>query len=474
MSSRPTDANQKVPAGVAAGHPATTEIGLRVLAAGGSAADAGVAAMLASCVAESVLTGIAGGGFVTYHEAATGTTTCLDFFCAVPGLEARAPAAPMVPISVAFGGVPQRYEIGASSVGVPGVPAGCGELHRRWGRLPWQRVVAPAVSLARSGTLLPLPHAHTLISLAPAMLPGFGSQVYAPDGKLLEGGDLLHHPGLDVALGILAEEGPAAFYTGRVGQLMVDTVQAGGGVLTERDLAAYRVLPLPVEQAPLNGARVLARLDLNDFIPTLASLPPVEALTSGERAVALATALRAFGTSRVGDTTNISIVDSDGNACVITLTLGIGSGVWLPGLGVHLNSMLGEGELIRPGTLPGERMASCMCPTVVVDDAGALLMAIGSAGATRIRTALTQTLVNVLIDGDDMRTAIRRPRIHVISDLVHAEPGYPADELDALAGAGYTVQQWDRLDHYFGGVSAVGAAGAAGDPRRGGIGRLLG
>ncbi|WP_238007660.1 gamma-glutamyltransferase [Dactylosporangium sp. AC04546] len=430
-----------------------------------------MAATLASCVAESVLTGLAGGGFATYYEAATGTTTCLDFFCAVPGLDAGRAAAPMVPISIAFGGVPQRYEIGASSVGVPGVPAGMATLHRRWGRLPWQRVVTPAASLARSGTLLPHPHASTLASIAPAMLPGLGAAVYAPGGKLLEGGELLHHPGLDVALGILAEEGPAAFYTGRVGRLMADVVQAGGGVLTAADLAAYRVLSVPVVSAPLAGASVQARADLNDFVATVAALP-ADLSSPGARTVALANALRAAGSQRIGDTTNISVVDPAGNACVVTVTLGIGSGVWLPDLGVHLNSMLGEGDLVLPGVGPGERMASCMCPTVVTSPDG-LVMGIGSAGATRIRTALLQTLVNVLVDGDDMRTAIRRPRFHVVADVVHLEAGFPAVASDALVAAGFTVQHWDRLDHYFGGVSAVGLAGAAGDPRRGGIGLLL-
>lgn len=424
--------------------------------------------MLAGCAAESVLTGLAGGGFATYFDAATGTTTCLDFFCAVPGLGGTAPAAPMVPIKISFGGVPQRYEIGASSVGVPGIPAGAGEIHRRWGSLPWQRVVAPAMNLARSGVLLPGPHARTLASLAPAMLPGFGAAVYAPEGRLLEGGDLLHHPGLDAAFGILSEEGPAAFYTGRVGQLMLAQVQAGGGVLSAQDLAAYRVLQVPVAAAPFVDCRVLARSDLNETIRTIAALP------TGFSPPALADALLVYGSQRLGDTTNISVVDGSGNACVITMTLGIGAGVWLPGLGVHLNSMLGEGELIRPGTLPGERMASCMCPTVVLDAAGGLVMAIGSAGATRIRTALIQTLTNVLVDGDDMTTAIRRPRFHPVAAdgarLVHVEPGLdPAP----FADADYVVQQWDRLDHYFGGVSAVGLAGAAGDPRRGGVGRLL-
>ncbi|UWZ44383.1 gamma-glutamyltransferase [Dactylosporangium matsuzakiense] len=466
-------ASPRVLPGVAAGHPLTTEVGLRVLEEGGSAADAAVAAMLTSCVAESVLTGIAGGGFATFYEASTGSTTCLDFFCSVPGLEATRAAAPMEPIAVSFGGVPQRYEIGASSVGVPGVPAGAGALHSRWGRLPWTQVVSPARSLARAGALLPAPHSATLASLAPAMMPGFGAQVYAPAGRLLQGGDLLYHPGLDRALSILAADGPAAFYTGPVGRQMEATVAAGGGILTPTDLSVYEVLEQPVASASLAGSTVMARPDLNDFIITLSSLPELDVMPRPARAVAVAEALRSFGTQRLGDTTNISVVDADGNACVVTLTLGIGSGVWLDGLGIHLNSMLGEGELIRPGTRPGDRMASCMCPTVVTAPDGPLLMAIGSAGATRIRTALLHTLINTLVDGDSALAAIQRPRFHVVSDLVHAEPGYPEDELEALQKAGYKIQRWDRLDHYFGGVSAVGLAGAGGDPRRGGIGRLL-
>jgi gamma-glutamyltranspeptidase/glutathione hydrolase len=468
-----------VPAGVAAGHPATAEVGLRVLHAGGSAADAAVAAVLAGCVAESVLTGIGGGGFATYYDASSGAVTCLDFFCAMPGLDGDADPGPMLPIEVVFGGVPMSYAIGESSVAVPGVPAGVGEVHRRWGRLPWHRVVAPAVSLARSGVVLPAAQARTLVSIAPAMVPGVGAAIYSPGGKLLEGGDLLFHPGLEVALAALAAEGPDVFYTGWIGERLVKTVRAGGGAIGPADLAAYQVIELPVEHAPLAGAGVFARRDLNNTIPTIAALPPDLAdLPAGERAVALADALRNYGRQRLGDTTNISVVDFAGNACVITMTLGLGSGVWLPGLGVHLNSMLGEGELITPDLAPGRRMSSMMCPLVVIDDDGELLVAAGSAGASRIRTALVHTLVNVLIKNADMTTAIHRPRFHVVADpdggapVAHVEPGYPADEVDALASAGYRVHWWDRLDHYFGGASAVGHAGAAGDPRRGGVGRL--
>jgi len=468
-----------VPAGVAAGHPATAEVGLRVLHAGGSAADAAVAAMLAGCVSESVLTGIGGGGFATYYDAASRAVTCLDFFCAVPGVDGDISPAPMMPIEVIFGGVPMNYQIGGASIAVPGVPAGAGEVHRRWGQLPWHRVVGPAVSLARSGVVLPAAQARTLISVAPAMVPGVGAGIYSPGGKLLEGGDLLYHPGLDVALIALDDDGPEVFYTGWLGERMAETARAGGGAIGPADLAAYKVLELPVGHATLAGANVYGRLDLNNTIPTLAALPPDLAdLSAGDRAVALADALLHHGRQRLGDTTNISVVDFAGNACVITMTLGLGSGVWLPGLGVHLNSMLGEGELITAEMAPGSRMASMMCPLVVVDDEGELVVAAGSAGASRIRTALAHTLVNDLVKGSDMPEAIKAPRFHVVADpdggapVAHVEPGYPAEEVSALSKAGYQVQQWEHLDHYFGGASAVGYAGAAGDPRRGGVGRL--
>lgn len=463
-----------VPAGVAAGHPVTAEVGLRILAAGGSAADAAVAAMFSCCVAESVLTGIGGGGFATYYDAATRRVTCLDFFCSVPGLDGDATAGPMEPIEVDFGGVPMRYSIGGASVAVPGVPAGAAAVHGRWGRLPWQQVVAPAIGLARSGTVLPTAQAVTLMSVFPALVPGAGAEIYRPGGRLLSGGDLLFHPGLDRALAVLAEEGPAAFYTGAMAPLIVDTVRAGGGVLGPADLAAYRVLERPVGHATLAGYRVLARHDLNRLIDSVAALPPgLAGLPPVARTRAMAGVLRGYGRQRLGDTTNISVVDPDGNACVITLTLGIGSGVWLPDLGVHLNSMLGEDELQTGPVSPGNRMSSMMCPLVVTDDEGALVLVAGSAGASRIRTALLHTLVNVLVDGQPTREAIAAPRVHVVDELVHVESGYPEDGIAALADDGYQINRFDQLSHFFGAVSAVGLAGAAGDPRRGGAGLLL-
>ncbi|MGA8116116.1 MAG: gamma-glutamyltransferase, partial [Actinocatenispora sp.] len=102
-----------------------------------------------------------------------------------------------------------------------------------------------------------------------------------------------------------------------------------------------------------------------------------------------------------------------------------------------------------------------------------LQLAVGAAGASRIRTALVHTMTAVLVDGLDPETAIARARFHVVDGTAHAEPGVPEDELAALSRAGYRVHQWPEFDHYFGGVSAVGRTGAGGDPRRGGIGMHL-
>ena len=460
-----------VAAGVAASHPVTAEVGVQIMRAGGTAADAAVAAVLTTCVAETIYTGLGGGGFATYFDAATGEITCLDFFVSVPGTDGDRQPGPMIAVDVFFGGMPQVYSIGGASVAVPGVPAGCGEVHRRWGRLPWADVVAPAAALARTGVVLPAAQARTLVSCAPALAYGEGALCYTPNGKLLEGGDVLFHPGLATAMEGLAAEGPSVFYTGAFAHVLVDAVRSSGGALGPLDLASYRVQETRVDHASLGDYRVRARHDFNRTVETIAAFKPSP--DRPERAVSLAAALRDHGRQKIGNTTNVSVVDAEGNACVITTTLGLGAAVWLPGLGVNMNSMLGEGELITDDLAPGKRMSSNMCPLVVIDPFGGLAVAAGSAGASRIRTALIDTLLGVLVDGLDMSGAIGRPRFHVVDDTVHAEAGYPEDELSALADAGWTISRWPDLNHYFGGVTAVGVGGAAGDPRRGGVGLLL-
>src|SRR4051794_25912149 len=175
-------------AGVAAGHPATAAAGVEILAEGGSAADAAVAGGLAAGVAETVMTGLLGGGHAIHYDAPSGTPRKLDCFCAVPGLRAAPsepePRHPQVP----FGVEVVHYAIGPASCAVPGVPAGLGALWEAHGRLPWARLVEPALRLAREGVEMPPAHTACLAMLEPVMTMREGAAMYAPGGALLPPG----------------------------------------------------------------------------------------------------------------------------------------------------------------------------------------------------------------------------------------------------------------------------------------------
>jgi gamma-glutamyltranspeptidase/glutathione hydrolase len=134
---------------------------------------------------------------------------------------------------------------------------------------------------------------------------------------------------------------------------------------------------------------------------------------------------------------------------------------------LHLNSMLGEADLIRETLRPGDRMASMMAPTLAV--AGPELeLALGAAGGTRLRTALLGVVGAILHEGLEPQAAIDRPRFHPVGGVVNAEPGVDEEWLSALERHGRTVRRWAGRHHYFGGVSALGRSGAGADPRRSG------
>jgi gamma-glutamyltranspeptidase/glutathione hydrolase len=171
-------------------------------------------------------------------------------------------------------------------------------------------------------------------------------------------------------------------------------------------------------------------------------------------------------------TTNLAVIDGDGNACVLTTSLGLGSGDFLPGLDLHLNSMLGEADLLTGPLEPGKRMASMMAPSLALDERGVAL-AVGAAGGTRLRGALLQVTAGILDEGLEPQAAVDRPRLHPVGSLVHLEPGFGPQAVGALESAGFEVRAWPTTHHYFGGVSAVTRNGAAGDPRRSGEARVL-
>src|SRR5919106_2054099 len=443
-------------AAVAAGHPATAEIGAEILADRGTAADAVVAMALASCVAETVMSGLlAGCHAITFDGSRVRN---LDGFAAVPS-----GAGDLVEVPVPFGEEIVVYEIGAASCAVPGLPAALGELSSSLGRIPWRGLCEPALDLARRGVGLPPMHERSPDMLADVFSRERGGELFVRDGATLRAGSLLEQPGLVAAVEALADEGAGSVYRGSLAQALL---AIDGVVLTEEDLASYEAVWREPALVGLHGQRIATRGGLSGVPELLAGFPRLRGLSDTERVLTLVEALETAATG--GEhTTNMAAVDTHGRACVLTHSLGVGAGVWIPGFDVQLNNLLGESDIAFGEPKPGDHLESRMAPSLAFDDDG-LALAIGSAGGARVRTALATVLAGVLDEGLDPEAAVARPRVHPMPAPVDAEPGGDEQALAELEAQGRTIRRWPDLHHYFGGVSCIGRAGAAGDPRRSG------
>ena len=164
----------------------------------------------------------------------------LDFFVAVPGLGRPRQSPELEELAVPFGEELVHYFVGAATCAVPGVPAGLEELWRRAGVLPWERLVEPAIRLARSGVAMPLAHAKCLAMLAPVMTMREGGRIYAPGGRLLEEGDRMEQPGLVAALEVVSAEGLRTFYEGTMAEALLGLMEERAGLVTPDDLARVR------------------------------------------------------------------------------------------------------------------------------------------------------------------------------------------------------------------------------------------
>ncbi len=513
---------------IAAGHPRTADAGARILAEGGNAVDACVAAAFTSWVAESTLTGPGGGGFLLVHRARDRADLVLDFFVAAPGLGFTGPRGVMAGVDISFDGTTtQLFRVGGASCAVPGAVAGLAEAHRLYGRLPWRALLEPAVELASAG--VPLTEAqgflHAILDPVLRFTPE-ARAVYGGEACLVVG-DTLRLDDLADTLRLLAEEGAAGFYRGEIARRMVATVQEADGALTEADLTSYRVVrrrPVRVPFAghefvsnppPSSGGTLIAfalavldRVGGADRRTVAGAARLVEVaresarLRTGRFASALhrgGLAARILADEHVGDaaerisarsssvreagglpsTTHISVVDEHGNAASLSASTGCGSGVIVPGTGIHLNNMLGETDLNPAGLAArsGRRLTSMMSPSIVLAAAGPRLV-IGSAGSERLRGAIVQVTLDAVAEGVGLRKAIDSPRLHLSGETLHLEGGFDPVVANGLATRGYELVRWADQNVFFGGVSAValradGTLEAAGDARRGGDGVVV-
>ena len=518
---------------VAAGHHVTAEAGAQVLRDGGNAFDAAVGAVLISFASESPLTGLGAGGFLLAHTAA-GEDHLFDFFVEAGGRGLDASSrADLVAAEVLFEDVPQIFNIGPSSCGVPGTAAGLWEVAQRLCTMPFAELAAPAVHAAREGVRVTPEQAYifTLLEKIVTFFPE-ASALYAPDGELLGAGDLFRFPDLAEALERLSEEGPDSIYRGETAARICSWVNDRGGLMSIEDLDSYRVVERNPVRARYRGRDVLTNpppssggILIAFALDLLERSRRQPAALSGEGLALLAEAMAEANRARagagfneelheegfakrflsgphidealarmeqrlatqhasslnpesgpLGSTTHISVLDGDGNAASVTCSNGTGSGVIVPGTGVHLNNMLGEEDLNPLGFHmhePGTRVTSMMAPTVVLKD-GEIELALGSAGSNRLRSAIVQVIRYVVDEGMSVEEAVRAGRLHYESGVLHAEPGFDGAALDELERRGYEPVRWRGLNPYFGGAQAARRDPAttelsgAGDPRRGG------
>jgi gamma-glutamyltranspeptidase / glutathione hydrolase len=513
---------------VAAGHPLTAEAGARVLREGGNAVDAAVAAMLTSFVAEPLLTGLGAGGYLLVAGPGW-EPALLDFFVEAPTRARDGSAAELRAIDVSFGDAAQVFHIGPASCGVYGTPAGVCEAVARWGTVALAELAAPAAELAREGVALNTGQAYVAEILAQLLCSSDEcTALWAPAGSVLREGEVLRNPELAQALERLGAEGAEPFYRGDIAAAVSDWLGARGGSVTRAALGGYEALlrtparmryrdrVLLTNPPPSAGGTLLAYalglLDRRPGPPALGEIVAAMEAAQRERTPGFVEGLGEAGflerfladrlggigggvgaappgstgmepidhlgstdtepTDHLGSTTHISVLDGEGRACSVTCTNGEGSGVVVPGTGIHLNNIMGEQDLNPLGFHrhpAGRRMPSMMAPSVVTR-AGEVELVLGSAGSNRIRSALLQTIVGVVDGGLSAPEAVRAPRVHFEDGVVYVEPGI---DTGVLTGADRRVVSFHELNLFFGGVQAVqrraGELLGAGDPRRGGV-----
>jgi gamma-glutamyltranspeptidase/glutathione hydrolase len=459
-----------------------------------------------------------------------------DFFSTMPGLgrPGLPENLDFEKVTVDFGPATQEFYLGRGSVAVPGDIVGLCRLAEDAGRLPLEELLKPVTQLAGDGVYLSKFQTDTCELLAPLYThtPDI-RDIFTRNGRHITPDDRFVIPHLAHTLNMLASEGEEFARKGALAQAIIKDQAANGGLITAEDLeqfevavkqpisVAYRdyevLLPPPSSSGGVLSAFTLILLgnfDVQQFEhhspKHLQLLFEVMAATTRARPVwdslldentpdkALAYFLHPSFVSRYADevrsalsgdfdfpvlsepsarpdTSHLSVIDGDGLAVGLTTTAGESAGFVLPGTGMIPNNILGEEDLHPAGfhCLPaGQRINTMMMPTIVLHK-GKIRLVVGSGGSIRIRSAVLQTLSNLVDFRMKLVDAVNSARVHLENGVLQCEHGVDPQSLDQLESWGYRINRWDRRSIYFGGAHSVsrtssGRLVAAGDNRRGG------
>lgn len=514
---------------VAAGSPSAARIGLQTLQMGGNAVDAAVAAMLAACTAEPMLTGLAGAGVATMKIG--GVTRVFDMFTDMPG-RGRDPARPapeLVPVNIDFGPTTQQFLVGPGSIAVPALGIGLVRLHQEYGRLPLDTIVEPAAALAEGGVEIRPGMARILELIWPICRrdPDLAARIGVDNQRALRAGERYQNPDLARTLRRLGRQGAELLVSGDVADAMLRSA-GPSSLLTAEDLRAYRPMlreplryrfrdatvwvPGPPSVAGLLVLQALREIEDHGLVDSTggpdqvrliaAAMARTEAARRGKLGEALFTPGFVDGfmtaiaadeegeewlsapmpdTDLNGHTTHISVADEDGNTIGITASLGEGAGIVADGTGITMNNLLGEADVNPPGISrpPGHRLLTMCCPTIVEIDDGPTYT-FGSGGSSRIRSAILHAIIYAAEHRRTPSELVLAPRLHFEDGQLNLElAGRPEGTLESTQAMFLDVRPFKNPDMFFGGLNIVGQVGdgsftGAADPRRSGTFRTTG
>tara|TARA_B110001454_G_scaffold219201_1_gene251917 strand:+ start:60805 stop:62577 length:1773 start_codon:yes stop_codon:yes gene_type:complete len=492
----------------------TTKAATDVLDRGGNLIDAFVAASFCISVERPHSTGIGGGGFLVFHQAGSKENVVIDF-------RERAPMKSFRDIYLDKQGnyLSDLSKDGALSVGVPGLVKGLWEIHKKYGKMKWADVVAPAIKMADEGFFVypdlekALKERHDVL----AKFPDSKKIFIKEDGTSYKVGDVLVQKDLANTLRAIAKNGEKEFYQGETAKKMVQFLKKNGGILTAADLKKYKTIARkPVESNFLNykivsmpppssgGIHVVQFLkmlekeswtpmDMNtakvihyqasafqmafadraqylgdpDFVKVpMTQLISDTYLNQRKKEIALDKA-RAANEVRFGnvdqkhestETTHMSFLDKEGNAISSTQTINgwMGSGAVATGTGIVMNNEMDDFSS-KPGAAnlygavgsdansiaPFKTPLSSMSPTIVFDQTGRPVMAVGAPGGTRIISCTALTIFNHLFFKQSLESSVKNIRVHhqwQPDTLFIEQPGPAPKELEKLKNMGYKIE----------------------------------